>query len=305
MRGAFPAAFIMLALALAGCADPPAAQPEEDDLGLDGDYKATETTGYIRGIVVDASINPLEGVTVSGNDLLTTTNAKGAFVFPDLAPGLYCLDFDKIAYNAVRACTTVVAGVDPELMQTRLTYNQSLAPHAEPFKFKGMVKCGLSYIAACGAADIVGQDVGDRFMARFPLERVPVYITMEAVWEGTQPTGDNFQLRLGHMPAGPDTVDATATGPSPQQAWVNETTIKAAGLGPGNDLVGRMFVWEMEGTNIEDATGVCVPVVLTTWCHGPGAAIDQAFDLYVHAFHGFTPTAEWRFSSNGDPVPPS
>ncbi len=299
------ALFAVLALTLAGCADPPAAKAEED-LGLDDNIAATATTGYIRGVVVDETITPIAGVAVSGDDgLAATTNEKGAYAFPDLVPGTYCLTFSKLGFDEVKACTQVKAGVDPDTMRTQLTSNPELLPFAEPLKFKGMVKCGASYIAACGAADIVGQDVGDRFMATFPLSSVPDHITMEAVWEGTQPTGDNFQLRLGHSPAGPATVDATATGPSPQQAWVNATTIKAVGLGPGNDLVGRMFVWEMEGTNIQGHTGQCVPVVLTTWCHGPGVAIDQAFDLYVHIFHGFAPGEEWRFTSDGEPIPPS
>ncbi len=304
MRGPFLVTLTICALALAGCSET-APVPEEEDLGLD-DYQATATTGYIKGVVVDETISPLAGVTVLGPDGLTaTSNELGAYGLPDLDAGDYCLMFSKIGYDSIQVCTTVVAGVEPETLRTQMVSNPDLLPYADLLKFKGMVRCGLSYIAACGAFGIVGQDVGDRFMATFPLDTVPEHITMEAVWEGTQPTGDNFQLRLGHSPAGPATVDATATGPSPQQAWVNATTIKAVGLGPGNDLVGRMFVWEMEGTNIQQHTGQCVPVVLTTWCHGPGAAIDQAFDLYTHIFHGFAPPEDWQYTNDGDPVAPS
>ncbi len=302
-----PFAFAAIAaLMLAGCAGAPVDEPVDDDLGLGEGLAATKTTGYIRGVVVDETITPLAAVTVTGSDgLVSSTNEKGAYAFPDLTPGNYCFNFTKIGFDEVRACAVVQAGIEPETVRTQLTSNPALLPFVEPFKFKGMVKCGLSYIAACGAADIVGQDVGDKFMATFPLSSVPDHITMEAVWEGTQPTGGNFQLRLGHSPAGPATVDATATGPSPQQAWVNATTIQTAGLGPDSDLVGRMFVWEMEGTNIQQHTGQCVPVVLTTWCHGPGVAIDQSFDLFVHVFHGFAPPQEWRFTEGGAPAVPA
>jgi hypothetical protein len=294
----------LLALSLAGCAD--GAAPEVDDFTADDGLQATATTGIIRGIVVDTAIAPLTGVTITGDNIARSTDENGAFALADLSPGSHCLVFEKIGYHSINSCTLVEAGIEkPDLVRILMEANPDAIPYVIPFKFDGMVKCGASYIAACGVFDIVGQDVGDKFIWEQELEGAPTHITMEALWEGSQPTGSNFQLRLGHSPAGPATVDNAATGPSPQQARINATIIQAAGIGAGSDLVGRMFVWEMEGTNIEGYTGVCVPVVLTTWCHGPGVAIDQKFELFTHAFYGYEPGADWRFSEGEPPAPPA
>ncbi len=299
---------LLLIASLAGCAD--ATAPEtEDEVLLDEELQATETTGVIRGVVVDATIAPIPGVTVviGSQEMQATTNENGAFGFQGLEPGFYVLEASKPGHVPVTTQAEVLAGVDtPPAIRILMEADAASVPRADLYKFDGMVKCGLSYIAACGAFAIVGIDVGDSFMATFELPSPPQHITMEALWKGTQPTGDEFQLRLGHTPAGPDTVDDTATGPSPQQAQINATVVAAAGIGAGNDLVGRMFVWDMEGTGIEENTGQCVPVpTITQWCQGPGAAIDQKFELFTHAFYNFSPDEGWQFSYDGEPVPPS
>ncbi len=291
-------------IALAGCAD--AVEPTEDELSIDEDLTASETTGVIRGVVVDTAIVPIAGVTITGEGLETVSADDGSFGFGDLDPRLHCLEFTKVGYESAKTCNTVEAGIEkPPIVRVMMTPDPSSIPYVDAYTFTGMVKCGASYIAACGAADIVGLDVGDRFMYEQELAAVPTHVTMEAVWKGTQPTGDNFQLRLGHSPAGPATVDHEVAGPSPVQTWMNETVIQDVGLGPGNNLVGRMFVWEMEGTNIQGHTGQCVPIVIREWCHGPGVAIDQKFDLYTHVFHGYAPPADWRFTDDEPPAPPS
>ncbi len=291
----------MLLLLLAGCADAPAGPVDEPT------FQATDTTGVILGVVVDETITPIADVTITLPETgdTTTTDAEGIFGFGDLEPGFYTVEAARPGYAPAVTQTTVDAGIDtPPKVRIQMASDPVTLPRADAYVFDGMVKCGLSYIAACGVFDIVGIDVGDNFMATFELPAAPQYITMESVWTGTQPTGDSFQLRLGHTPAGPATVLDAPTGPSPLQARINETVILGAGIGSSSDLVGRMFVWEMEGTGIDDHTGQCVPVpTITTWCQGPGAAIDQKFELFVHAFHNFTPDEDWQFSIDGEPMP--
>ncbi len=297
---------ILLALAtvltlLSGCAEPPA-EPEPEDFTLNEELEATDSTGVIRGVVVDASIVPVVGATVTleGAGRETTVDENGAFGFGDVAPGSHFLTVSKPGFHAQQAGVEVAAGVDaPPVLRIQLLRDAATAPYHAAFQFTGFMKCGLSYIALCGAAP---EATGDMFLATFELDSTPDWVNVEAVWEGTQPTGDQFNLNVGATPAGPDTTFATAQGPSPLLVQANATTLAEAQVGTGADLVGRMFVWEMEGTGIDDHTGQCVPVVLTTYCQGPGAAVEQEFTLFVHAFHHYAPPEDWRFTD--DPQAP-
>src|SRR5687767_9017090 len=88
-------ALLMAATLLSGCTGGggkpaqttgPAADFEDLDL------KATETTGLIRGLVVDEAIRPVAGADVGttlpdGSARNTTSAADGAFGFDGLPPG--------------------------------------------------------------------------------------------------------------------------------------------------------------------------------------------------------------------------
>ncbi len=304
-----PMRFLVLLLAaatvFAGCADT-AAPVTEDEFGLEEDLVATKDTGVVRGVVVDNTIVPIPGVLVvlKGTELTATTNAEGAFGFSNVAPGSHFLEVSKLAFQTVQASVQVEANVAaPPILRIVIERDPSTTPYVIPMHFAGHMGCSLSYIALCGLP--VVQDLSeDSFLATFPIDGTPQWINLESVWEGTQPTGNQMNLNMGATPAGPATTFDTAQGPSPLLATANETTLIAAGVGAGNDLVGRMFAWEMEGTGIDDHTGQCVYVVLTTYCQGPGMALDQDFDFYVHAFYNWVPAEDWRFTSNGEPIPP-
>ncbi len=302
-----PIALLIAALVLAGCADNAPPVVKDDDFDTGEDLEATKDTGVIRGVVVDVTIAPLAGVTVQlvGTQQNATTNAQGMFGFAGVTPGNHFVDASKPGFQGARISVQVVAGDSaPDVQRIVMTEDPSTAPVAVPMSFRGHMGCSLSYIALCGLPGL-STATEDSFMGTFQLEGAPDWLNMEAVWEGTQPTGNSMNLNMGATPAGPATTFAVARGPSPLLATANTTTIQASGVGAGNDLVGRMFAWEMEGTGIDDHTGQCVYVVLTTYCQGPGAAIDQHFDLFVHAFYNWVPEEGWRFTSHGDPIPPS
>jgi len=305
MRGVL---WVVLALMLAGCSAPPSADEVSEDLGLDEDLVATEDTGIIRGVVVDSAIAPVASaeVTVLGDGRTATTNANGAFGFDSLPAATYFLKVVKPGYEEVQVSTDVVAGeAEPPVLKVQLARNPSTSPYVQVFQFQGHMACSLSYIALCGLP-VVQDAAEDRFLATFTLDGPPMWINMESVWEGTQPTGDQMNLNMGRTPAGPGTTCCTAQGPSPLLVTANQTVIADGGIGTEGDLVGRMFSWEMEGTGIDDHTGQCVPVpTLTTYCQGPGVALDQDFELFVHAFYNFVPRDGWRFTVEGSPDVPA
>ncbi len=297
-------ALLMIA-SLAGCAD--AAEPTADEeLAIDDSLEATETTGVIRGVVVDPAITPIAGVTVriASLGVETETDGEGLFGFDGLEPGSYFLEASKLGYVSAQTSTSVQAAVDkPPAVRIMLSADPATTPNFLSFTFKGHMACSLSYIALCGVGG--QQYTGDSFLATFPIDSPPDHATIESVWKGTQPTGDQMNLNFGATPAGPGTTFNTSQGPSPLFASANRTMLAEGSVGAGEDLVGRMFAWEMEGTGIDDHTGQCVPVVLTTYCQGPGMALQQDFEFYVHVFYNFSPGADWRFTNDGEPVPPS
>ncbi len=305
VMGRFLSAMCAIALLLlAGCSQSaPEGAPEE--FALETDLAATKDTGVIRGIVVDGSVVPIVGatITVSGLERSTTSNENGAFGFADLPPGTYFLQVLQPGYAPAQSSVDVKAGVnDPPIVKVQLQRDASTSPYNSAYQFRGFMKCSLSYIALCGVSP---ESTGDKFLATFELNGAPTWLNMESVWDGTQPTGDQMNLNMGRTPAGPATTCCTAQGPSPLLVQANETVILESGIGVEGDLIGRMFSWEMEGTGIDDHTGQCVYVVLTTYCQGPGVALEQEFELFVHAFYHYAPPEDWRFTSQPDvPAPP-
>lgn len=73
-----------------------------------------DSTGSISGIVTQApnGTEPLSGVTVSINTTgqSTTTGSDGAYIFTDVQPGSYSLQFSKSGYTTNSRSVTVVAG---------------------------------------------------------------------------------------------------------------------------------------------------------------------------------------------------
>ena len=131
---------LLVSAMLAGCSSAPSA-PSDDGSGL----QVTDTTGGIRGIVVDSSVVPVEGatVTVSGGASVTT-GAGGLFNFTGLAPGDYFLSVSKLGYLPVQQSATVVAGVaDPPVVKVLLERLAAAEPYVDFYKLDGFYECGF------------------------------------------------------------------------------------------------------------------------------------------------------------------
>ncbi|HJQ93447.1 MAG TPA: carboxypeptidase-like regulatory domain-containing protein [Candidatus Thermoplasmatota archaeon] len=137
---------LLSAALLAGCAGGGSPEPL-DEAGEDApELEVTDTTGGIRGIVVDQSIVPVAGakVTLSGGPN-TTTDEEGLFRFTALEPGDYFVAVSKPGYTSVQQAATVVAGVaDPPIVKVLLNRLTTAQPYLDFYKLDGFYECGFA-----------------------------------------------------------------------------------------------------------------------------------------------------------------
>jgi hypothetical protein len=316
---AFPsiAAWALAAAFLAGCAggsdggDPPAVDERDfDDLGLE----ASETTGLLRGVVVDDAIRPIANASVriaGPTPRDTTTNADGLFGFSGLEPGTYFVHASKPGYNATQASADVVAGVaDPPIVRILLSVNPSTAPYVQTYVFEGFIECSGSFVAfglaACSALGLPN----DKFLAEYEVDRPPQWVQSEVVWESTQAVSPGLNVVYSYQ--GEDVLYTNyveARGPSPLVLQANETVAASAGdgLGNGTSLIIRVFNEPIEGTRPSDPVGGdgCVDRPVLGGCAtGVGVTVEQSFSIITNVFYGVVPDPSWRYTEQGPyPIP--
>jgi hypothetical protein len=310
MRGLPVLAALLLASAvLAGCSsgDGKKAEPKQDfqDLGL----QASETTGVLRGVVVDSAIRPVAGASVhiagpsQGN---TTTNAEGLFGFSQLPPGTYFVRAAKPGYNETQTSADVVAGVaEPPIVKVLMTPDPTTAPYVSTYIFEGFIECSGSFVAAGFAACSAAGFPNDKFIVSYPLDKPPQWVQSEAVWESTQAVSPGLDVVYSYQG---ETVLLTnyveARGPSPLVLQANATLAASAGTGLGNgtDLLIRVFNEPVDGTRPNDPVGGddCVDRPALGGCAtGVGVTIEQAFNIVTNVFYGFAPDPAWRYTVDG------
>lgn len=272
----------------AGCADSepaagpagPVAVPESAK-----EVQVTKETGAIRGLVVDATIKPLQGVniTLTTAGKTTATAADGGFVFSGLEPGDYFISASKLGYQSIQTSTTVVAGVaEPKLVRIILPIIEgAAAPYANTQQWRGFLQCGVTAVAvgfnACGLVD-------DRFINYFTMDSIPNYAQAEMIWKNTQPISES--LSLGYYKAGGTTNWKTIQGKSPLLLTATDKNIIAGTQKGANSTENPMRVFPPyyqtgNPTQVE------------------AFAVNQAFDVYLTQFYGFMPREGWLFRIDG------
>ena len=324
------------ALALAGCAggggggEPDPAQ----DVDFDGlDLQATDTTGVIRGVVVDFAVRPVANAAIqlrgAGQPLQTTSNEEGAFGFDALQPGDYFLTASKAGYIEAQQSTAVVAGVaEPPIVKILLEADPTTQPYVEVNLFAGFIECSVRpmFIAyQCGATDV------DVVHAEYPLAQTPEFIVSEMIWQSTQAAGDELSLSIRCLPGDSDPAEkcpegqrgiVRSEGTSPQVARINRTLAEQWALGT-NPLIIDLFAFgrsdldaynestvdeaqkPVTGEDCLDWNGVVFPDGTCIRATGPGLILNQKVDVYTHIFYGYAPPEGWQFSVDGDPPPPA
>lgn len=296
---------------LAGCAEDTGG-PSESGPTFDGlDLTATSSTGVIRGVVVDDAIRPIAGATVrlTGGDSAgeTVTNGEGLFGFSSLQPGTYFLGISKVGYFTTQQSADVVAGVaEPDIVKVLLQVDASSLPFFEAFVFEGFVECTTSAIVLCGLPNLLLEDniTNDRFTWDQPVADGADLIQAEMVWESTQAVSPQLYFEMealnGACEPSADNDDGflgSARGESPIMARVNATLIELNGIGAACPIYFSLF---SGGPVCTAPTPIPSVGTLNPVC--PGVTVQQRFSMYVHAFHGYLPPEDWRFSS-GEAVP--
>lgn len=162
MRFPLVAALLLLVAGLAGCSDAGSGKDPIDD---PTELEVTDSTGGIRGIVVDAAVVPIGGalVTLSGGQN-TTSDDAGLFNFTGLAPGDYFLSVGKAGFTGAQASATVVAGVpDPPIVKVLLERLSTAQPYLDFFKLDGFYECAHALVFVTDTCDWVPRTGWDMY----------------------------------------------------------------------------------------------------------------------------------------------
>ncbi|MGB1585656.1 MAG: carboxypeptidase-like regulatory domain-containing protein [Thermoplasmatota archaeon] len=313
-------ALLLLTTVLAGCADE-LPQEATDDLTFDDDLSATDTTGVIRGVVVNDAIEPVAGATVliTGLEITDETDEQGRFTFSNLEPGTYFLDVTKDLHTAVQANVEVQAGIDaPPVLKVQLNRLYSGDPYLVTMAMDGFFTCSQAGTIVWGYSSSPCHSIGwgtnidlcDDYGACLDQERV-FHVDLDAGWQSIiyemdwEATAQGTSERMGmsvstyhpernknhwfaSVSSEPPMYFAVATGemhPTSQEGDGPAGPIPADGM---TDMSMYMSVREPD-----PCTGV-------VYC--PGFAIDQKFQAWHSQFY-YQPAPEgWSFR-NGDTSP--
>jgi hypothetical protein len=292
----------LLFLLLAGCADNGGGGDEEATQDFSQlELEATETTGVIRGVVVDEAYRPVANASVAArgpSSLNTTSNDDGLFGFDDVAPGTYFLQVSKAGYNATQVSTDVVAGVEePKAVRVLLPINPSTRPFPEVLKWEGHIDCSVRFVvnavSQCGAG-VVGR-VNTTY--RYHPDRIPDFAQSEMVWTSTQALGDGLKVQYTDDRGGGLDNYVVAIGESPLVIAANASVMEDHDVDGDTGLYIRTFSGSMPGTT--------PPNCPVSPCEGVGLVINQGFSVYTTLFYGFLPPEGYLFINDGEPKPPS
>ena len=298
---------VLIAALFAGCSEAPEEPEAQDDFeNFDGDLTATDTTGVIRGVVVNEAVVPIAGVLVEvdGQGLQATTDENGLFGFDGLEAGTYFLALSKIGHVPVQTGVDVVAGESaPPVLRVRMLQDLENQPYSATTPHRGYYQCGLSFVVVCGAPNVLTGDqvTEDTSTHTFYFERQPTYVQSEMSWETTQTVSPDLRLEVETIDncTGPVLI-GNVLGPSPLRIMANETQLQEHGVIGECGLYHSVFA----GDVLEQAhCGFWDPVPLLK-C-GVGFSIEQSFEWFVTEFHGYTPPEDWWYITDGPLAPPA
>lgn len=306
MKPFLAALLLCSAVLLGGCAAQSASTDGSSTQASDVKVEATQTTGVIRGIVVDDAVRPLSNavvtLTADGKLRSTNTTVTGGFGFQGLAPGTYFVKAHKLGYRDSQTSAEVKAGdSNPAITKVQLAQDAGTKPYYSVVAFKGFIVCTTSFVAVCGAPNVVsnvllcpafhvcqGNVTDDRFGWDFYYEPNATMIQSELVWQSSQPFSTQLTLSMENISdctADSDSYIELVTGDSPLHNVADAKEIATGTIGGSCSIFHSIFSGDTAGTPA-------------------GVTINQDFRAFSHSFYHFTPPEGWTFSKDGDPPVP-
>lgn len=304
-----PRALLVVAmLGLAGCSDAPAPSDEDESFD-DVELKASDTTGVIRGIVIDAAITPVAGatVTVIGNSVETTTDEQGRFFFESLDQGTYFLHVEKPGYATVQQSAEVAAGVaSPPIIKVLLQRVPGTEPFVLSLSFVGYIGCAVKVANlvqdnVCGLAGGIDPDKNEVIV--FGTDQVPHLLQTEILWEHTQEFGRQLgTIQYVQDDGGSRQRIGNVWGESPLICTVTRDAVcdNGDGTGGGGDGLNETG---FPGNFWARVYAACVPQCVYG-AVGFGLVLQQDYSLFSTAFFNWLPPEGWSLVRDGAIEPP-
>lgn len=278
------ASLALVTLALAGCSG---GSPDKGLPDPEFGVQPTDTTGIIRGVLVDQAVRPLSGVNVVATSGSATQEMRstddGLFAFDRLAPGTWFLSARKAGYFEARTSVEVAAGeAEPPIVKMLLTEDVANRPYNEQYVWRGFIECsaGVPEVGSVNPCFVLPTSSNTWEQN---LTGQPMHVQAEMVWEGTTAVGQSFWISA--YVEGEDLVEpddyAEAQGTSPLVLSIGPDLLASKGVGD-EPLAFRVF------------PGIDQPT----------AFLQQGFEVYIHVFYGYEPPAGWQFSVDQSVPPP-
>jgi hypothetical protein len=303
---------LLAAALLAGCASKASDAPTGGSIPDPGEVKVTQTTGGIRGVVVDQAIRPLAGATVTvtgaGVNRTLATDASGTFTVADLKPGTYILKASKPLYDTQQQAIEVKAGVAPPVTKIQLNQVVFAKPYLQTLKFKGFIACSFNAVlpvvggilseecgegvgvpctqdpAPCGR---VGGQANNHIQFDFTVDNPSAQsLVVEQYWQPTSEAGKAFYtpVSLGWH------CDPTCGG---------KTFLALDGVSP---LLGRVDGDELVKLNLNATSKVSTFTWASPATTPVGTVLNQDFQEFVTISYYLPLPADWSFVQ-GSPDP--
>lgn len=287
-------AFLLVAaILLAGCSSKGDATDEPALEELFEETTVGSGKGLIRGIVLDPSLAPVPGATVTlVGQADKTTDENGLFVFADLAPDTYFLQVSKPGWTEVQQSADVQADVaEPPIVKVAIERIPGTEPRAETLVLDGYISCSAGTPVSFHDCNTIEEQQSRVY---FPIQGTPQWVQTELVWESTQAAGEWLYVvqavcgcEDNEVPdVGPDRFDETPEATSPYIARADTAFLE------DHRDAGELVVDASASGPEPDTT------------NGSGIALNQRFQVYATFFYNFEPDPEWTFVEDGPyPVP--
>jgi hypothetical protein len=303
---------LLVSAILAGCSE----APEEVAPLLEADVGQ----GVIHGIVVDATIAPMAGVTIAilNHNATAVTDEDGRFGFSNVDAGVYRLRATLTGHGDQELTAPVEPGnLNPKLLQFEMVRIPGTEPVAIAAKHDAWISCELliaAFPTSCSTAVPVFGAADNRIQISVD-DRVPDAVHVEFGWVANQDAANSLSMIYGTCsddqycdPFPPEETFMCQTwGPSPLYCRVTQTGVERNGAGSAYQNIMESKHGQKPPTSLSIHIGAdCAPCFPAPYDElGIGIALEQGVETFVWSFYNFEPADGWSFVNDGSPVVPA